>query len=87
MPTSPASPESIIALLHEHDILGTEDPINADSDLFSLGLDSLALMQLLLHLEAHFEVTIPTANLIGSHFSTPRRLAEWISSLQLGTDD
>ena len=87
MPTSNPTPESIIALLLENDILGTVDKINADSDLFTLGLDSLALMQLLLHLENRFEVTIPTSNLITSHFSTPIRLADWLRSLHSATDD
>ena len=77
-----ATLESIIALLLEHDILGTEDPIDADSALLTLGLDSLAIMQLLLHLENHFAVTIPTTNLIAANFSTPTKLAEWMQQLQ-----
>jgi len=86
MPTSTPTPESIISLLLENDILGTEETINEDSDLFTLGLDSLALMQLLLHLENHFAVTIPTANLMSSHFSTPVRLADWLCQLQAASD-
>ncbi len=86
MPTSNPTPESIIALLLENDILGTEDKINADSNLFTLGLDSLALMQLLLHLENRFDVSIPTANLSSSHFSTPIRLADWLCQLQAVSD-
>lgn len=80
------TPESIIALLLENDILGTDDPIQAESDLFSLGLDSLAIMQLLLHLENRFAVVIPTANLISSHFATPTRLADWMCQLQSAAD-
>ena len=87
MPAPIPTPESIITLLIEHDILDTEDPIGAESDLFTLGLDSLALMQLLLHLENRFEVTIPTSNLISSHFSTPTRLADWLRSLHCAADD
>jgi acyl carrier protein len=82
MPTSPATPDSIIALLIEHDILSTEDPILADSDLFTLGLDSLALMQLLLHLEARFKVAIPVESITAAHFTTPERLAGWIREMQ-----
>mgnify|MGYP000034026644 CR=1 FL=1 len=81
MPAPTATPESIIALLIENDILGTEDPLGPDSDLFALGLDSLALMQLLLHLENRLGRSIPTSNLIHSHFSTPARLADWLHSL------
>lgn len=86
LPASTPTSESIITLLLENDILGTEETINADSNLFTLGLDSLALMQLLLHLEIRFAVTIPTANLISSHFSTPSRLADWLCQLQAVSD-
>lgn len=86
MPSSTPSSESIITLLIENDLLGTEETINADSNLFTLGLDSLALMQLLLHLENRFAVTIPTANLTSSHFSTPARLADWLCQLQAASD-
>jgi acyl carrier protein len=53
--------------------------VHADSDLFALGLDSLAMMQLLLHIERDCQVTIPVAEITRERFSTPKRLAEWLS--------
>ena len=78
MPTSTITADSIIALLHEHDILCADEPISAECDLFTLGLDSLAMMQLLLHLERRFELAIPPAEITRERFSTPQRLAAWL---------
>jgi acyl carrier protein len=78
MPSAPLSADSIISLLAEHELLEASEPVNADSDLFALGLDSLAMMQLLLHLERDCEVTIPVAEITRERFSTPRRLSEWL---------
>ncbi len=81
MPSAPLSAESVISLLVEHELLESADPIQADSDLFALGLDSLAMMQLLLHLERVCQMTIPAAEITRERFSTPKRLAEWLGQL------
>jgi len=81
MPTPAVTPESIIALLHEHDILSCEEVITVDSDLFTLGLDSLAMMQLLLHIEQHFQITLPPAEIRRERFTTPTHLAAWLLPL------
>ncbi len=78
MPTSDITADSIIALIHEQDILSSDEPISAESDLFTLGLDSLAMMQLLLHLERRFELAIPPAEISRERFSTPQKLADWL---------
>jgi acyl carrier protein len=74
------TPDSIIGLLLEHDILCSEEPVMPDSDLFTLGLDSLAMMQLLLHIERHFALSIPQAGITREHFMTPAKLADWLGS-------
>lgn len=78
MPSAFLSADSIISLLAEHELLEASEPVHADSDLFALGLDSLAMMQLLLHLERDCHVTIPVAEITRERFSTPKRLAEWL---------
>jgi len=38
------------------------------------------MMQLLLHLERHFALSIPQAGITREHFMTPAKLAEWLGS-------
>ncbi len=83
MPAPAITPDSIIALLQEHEILSDEEPVTADSDLFALGLDSLAMMQLLLHLERRFALSIPPAEITRERFVTPLKLARWLQSLTM----
>ena len=83
MPATAITSDSIIALLHEHEILSDDEPVTADSDLFALGLDSLAMMQLLLHLERRFALSIPPAEMTRDRFMTPARMAEWLQSVMV----
>lgn len=83
MPATAITPDSIIALLQEHEILSDDEPVTADSDLFALGLDSLAMMQLLLHLERRFALSIPPAEITRDRFVTPARMAEWLQSVMV----
>lgn len=70
---------SIITLLEEHQILETDEQVCADSDLFALGLDSLATMQLLLHLEGVFGVSLPPAMIHRESFATPASVAALVN--------
>lgn len=79
MPSASLSAESVISILVEHELLEACELVQADSDLFALGLDSMAMMQLLLHLERDCQITIPVAEITRERFSTPKRLAEWLS--------
>jgi len=71
--------QSIIVLLEEHHVLDTEEEIRPDSDLFALGLDSLATMQLLLHLETAFGISLTPALVKREHFATPAKVAELVN--------
>jgi acyl carrier protein len=79
MPMASLSADFIISLLSEHELLEVGEPVQADSDLFALGLDSLAMMQLLLHLERDLKTAIPVAEITRERISTPKRLADWLS--------
>lgn len=79
MPIASLSAESVISILTEHGLVEASEPVQVDSDLFALGLDSLAMMQLLLHLERDYQLTIPVAEITRERFSTPKRLAEWLN--------
>ena len=47
----PISPAAVIELLTTEHILEPQEPLTPDTDLFSMGLDSMAMMQLLLLIE------------------------------------
>lgn len=56
-----------------------DDSVTVHSDLHSEGLDSLALMQLILLLEREYSITISPEDLNRENFSTLEKLASLIS--------
>jgi len=59
----------------QDDLLQTPAAFNADTDLFSSGLDSMAIMQLLLLIEEEFQVVIPVEGVSRENFKTARAVA------------
>lgn len=78
MPEASISPDSVIELLTSEHILEPQEPISADTDLFSLGLDSMAMMQLLLQIEERFRLTITPAEMTRERFATAGALASFL---------
>ncbi len=66
-------------------LLSTGPDFTAQSDLFAAGLDSMAIMQLLLMVEEEFGVSIPAESVSRAHFSTVRSVAALIAA-RLGLD-
>jgi acyl carrier protein len=58
--------------------------VTPQSDLYSEGLDSMALMQLILLLELEFGIAIVPEDLDRENFSTLRKMAEFVSGKQSG---
>ncbi len=79
MPEVPISPPAIIELLTAEHILEPQEPLTPDTDLFSMGLDSMALMQLLLQIEEHFRLTINPAEMTRERFATAAALADFLA--------
>jgi acyl carrier protein len=71
----------IIEILNNHHIVEAEEVLQPDSDLFALGLDSLALMQLLLQIERSLSLSVPVAEIRREHFQTPASIAAWLGKL------
>lgn len=67
-------------------LLATGPDFHANSDLFALGLDSMAIMQLLLLVEEEFGAAIPAESVSREHFSTVRSLARLIRQ-RLGAEE
>lgn len=75
---------SLRSLISEQ-LFPLDDSVADDSDLHSEGLDSLALMQLILLLEREFSVTISPEDLNRENFSTLEKLAKLVSEKQSTT--
>ena len=83
MPEAPISPAAIIELLTAEHILEPQEPLTPDTDLFSMGLDSMALMQLLLQIEEHFGLTIHPGEMTRERFATAAALAAFLGEKRL----
>lgn len=60
------------------DLLETEPDFGIDSDLFEAGLDSMAIMQLMLLIEEDFDAQLPSRVVTRTTFATARQIAEAI---------
>ncbi len=73
--------DAVLALLDEQAIVETDEPLAADSDLFACGLDSLALMRLIVAAEQAFGRRLPPAEITRARCATAAALAAWLNSL------
>lgn len=73
--------DSLRSLISEH-LFPLDDSVTNGSDLHSEGLDSLALMQLILLLEREYAVSITPEDLNRENFSTLEKLSRLVSSKQ-----
>ena len=71
--------QQLVVLLRER-LLETTAPLDADTDLYSVGLDSMAIMQLLILVEEEYGVSLPEAALTRENFSTARQLAALVQA-------
>jgi acyl carrier protein len=78
MPKAPITPDSVIELLTSEHILEPQEPISPDTDLFTLGLDSMAMMQLLLQIEERFRLSVSPAEMTRDRFATAGALASFL---------
>ncbi len=62
--------------------LGPDQPLEMDSDLPKLGLDSMSAINLLLDLEQSFDVVFPDELLVAETFRTPAALATAIDEIK-----
>ncbi|MCH7228088.1 acyl carrier protein [Haloferula sp. A504] len=74
--------ETELAQILREEILDHDGNIGADTDLFEIGLDSMAIMQLQLAVEERFSVTIDPADLSRENFQTPEAITRLIKSKQ-----
>lgn len=58
-------------------------PIGADSDLYVCGFDSLSMMELVLAVEDHFNVSLPNEALTKAQMRTPDLIANSVKALKV----
>jgi acyl carrier protein len=75
--------EDLIELIGS-EVLDTAEPLDAQSDLFAAGLDSMGIMQLLLAIEERFGVVIDPADLSRDNFSTAAKIAALLEEKKAG---
>ena len=77
LPASAPLETKLVSLLGER-LLELPAAFDADSNLYAAGLDSMAIMQLLVLVEEECGVVIPEGDLTHHNFSTIRHLAQLI---------
>jgi acyl carrier protein len=74
IPQQESLEQQLVQLVSER-LLETQPGFNADSNLYESGLDSMAIMQLLILIEEEFGVALPESELTRQNFSTVRSVA------------
>ncbi|HVJ45410.1 MAG TPA: acyl carrier protein [Luteolibacter sp.] len=72
------SPEEVIDWLNEEGMVELDPGFPADGDLFSAGLDSMAVMQMVVAAEEKFGVILGPEDMTRANLSTPEALAALI---------
>lgn len=74
------SPVDLIDWLNDEGVLELEWDFPEDGDLFEAGLDSMAVMQLVVAVEDRFEIELGPEDLTRANLATPATLAAVIAA-------
>lgn len=74
IPQQPHLEKHLLQLVSER-LLDTQPGFGPDSNLYDAGLDSMAIMQLLILIEEEFGVVLPESELTRQNFSTVHSVA------------
>jgi acyl carrier protein len=72
------TPEVVIDWLNEEGMVELGEGFSADGDLFAAGLDSMAVMQLVVAAEEKFGVILGPEDITRANLATPRKMAALI---------
>ena len=72
--------EDVVAMLREEELFEMPAEITADADLFEMGMDSMAVMQLIVVIEERWGVALGAADASRESLGTPERLAATIAA-------
>ena len=82
LPVAPDLRRKVRAEIAREDLLELDSNFGFEDDLFEAGLDSMAIMQLLLLIEENFGIVIPAADHSRENFSTVKSIAHLIRARQ-----
>jgi acyl carrier protein len=68
---------ALVAFINSH-IMAAGRPITATDSFEAAGIDSMALLKILLHVEGEFGLWIPDEDLVDEHIACARSLAEYL---------
>jgi acyl carrier protein len=74
------NPTELIDWLNDEGLVGLDWDFPEDGDLIAAGLDSMAVMQLVVAVEDFFGVELTPDNLTRANLESPRKLAALIAS-------
>jgi acyl carrier protein len=74
--------DAVLSLILEQQIVESDEPVTTSTDLFALGMDSMAMMQLLLHIEDRFGIAVTPGEMTRDRFSTAAALAAFLAAKQ-----
>jgi acyl carrier protein len=74
IPQQESLEQQLVQLVSER-LLETQPGFDVDSNLYESGLDSMAIMQLLILIEEEYGVALPESELTRQNFSTVRSVA------------
>jgi len=77
-PDAIARKETKLLSILSSDILELEPDFKCTDDLFEAGLDSMAIMRLLIHVETTFGFRLPVSQVNRENFSTVQKIAALI---------
>ena len=77
LPSPEILEQQLVVLLRDR-LLETTSPIEPGTDLYNVGMDSMAIMQLLILIEEEYGVALPECALTRKNFSTVKQLAHLI---------
>ena len=73
------TPELVLELIRDHQLLEAPESLTVDTPLLAAGLDSMAVMQLLLHLDDRFGVTLDPPEMNRENLATARTLGDFLA--------
>ncbi len=81
LPPTEVLEQQLVVLLRDR-LLETSAPIDPATDLYNVGMDSMAIMQLLILIEEEYGIALPECALTRQNFSTAKQLAHLIRAQQ-----
>ncbi|MBJ7327518.1 MAG: hypothetical protein JHC52_09260 [Chthoniobacterales bacterium] len=80
----PEDLERHLLTLVQEKLIEAGEPLTPDTDLFSIGLDSMGIMQLLIAIEEIFRVRIPESQVTRENFTSASSLAALVRQCAKG---